>query len=386
MIQETGIMSKQTEIQWGEEIIAQLGGSNEWTDCTLGEVINLKRGYDLPKHSRKSGTIPIISSSGITDYHSEPMAKAPGVITGRYGTIGQVFFSDVDYWPLNTALYVQDFKGNDQRFIYYLLTAFDFEQFSDKSAVPGINRNHIHEAAVSIPPLPEQRAIAAVLSSLDDKIDLLHRQNATLEALAETLFRQWFVEEAKEEWVKGKLPDEFTCVMGSSPPGESYNNAGVGLPMFQGNADFGYRFPSNRVYTTDAKRLATKFDTLVSVRAPVGAQNMANETCCIGRGVAAFRYKKDPTFYSYTYFKMRSLMIEFKEFNQTGTVFGSISKADVDALSVTIPPLEIVKRFQSEVKPIDDKVISNTNQIQTLSTLRDTLLPKLMSGEVRVAY
>ncbi|RIY12402.1 restriction endonuclease subunit S [Hymenobacter rubripertinctus] len=379
-------MSKQTEIQWGEEIIAQLGGSNEWTDCTLGEVINLKRGYDLPKHSRKSGTIPIISSSGITDYHSEPMAKAPGVITGRYGTIGQVFFSDVDYWPLNTALYVQDFKGNDQRFIYYLLTAFDFEQFSDKSAVPGINRNHIHEAAVSIPPLPEQRAIAAVLSSLDDKIDLLHRQNATLEALAETLFRQWFVEEAKEEWVKGKLPDEFTCVMGSSPPGESYNNAGVGLPMFQGNADFGYRFPSNRVYTTDAKRLATKFDTLVSVRAPVGAQNMANETCCIGRGVAAFRYKKDPTFYSYTYFKMRSLMIEFKEFNQTGTVFGSISKADVDALSVTIPPLEIVKRFQSEVKPIDDKVISNTNQIQTLSTLRDTLLPKLMSGEVRVAY
>jgi type I restriction enzyme, S subunit len=122
------------------------------------------------------------------------------------------------------------------------------------------------------------------------------------------------------------------------------------------------------------------------VRAPVGAQNMAIETCCIGRGVAAFRYKKEPSFYTYCYFKMRSLMTEFKEFNQTGTVFGSISKADVDALNITIPPLDLVKMFQKQVKPMDDKVISNCEQIRTLSTLRDTLLPKLMSGEVRVAY
>ena len=114
-----------------------------------------------------------------------------------------------------------------------------------------------------------------MLNSLDDKIDLLQRQNQTLEALAQTLFRQWFVEEAQDEWKKGVIPDEFDFTMGLSPPGSSYNEDCTGTPMFQGNADFGFRFPSNRVYTTDPRRFADKFDTLVSVRAPVGAQNMA---------------------------------------------------------------------------------------------------------------
>nr|QNO49287.1 hypothetical protein ANJBEOKM_00027 [Methanosarcinales archaeon ANME-2c ERB4] len=153
-----------------------------------------------------------------------------------------------------------------------------------------LNNGMLSELTVVIPLLPEQRAIASVLSSLDDKIDLLHRQNKTLEAMAETLFRQWFVEGADEGWEEGKIPDEFDFTMGLSPPGESYNEEGIGIPMYQGNADFEFRFPKRRVFTTDPKRFAEQFDTLISVRAPVGAQNMADERCCIGRGVAAFRY------------------------------------------------------------------------------------------------
>jgi type I restriction enzyme S subunit len=185
--------------------------------------------------------------------------------------------------------------------------------------------------------LDEQKSIAFILSSLDDKIDLLHRQNATLEKMAETLFRQWFVEEAKEEWEIGKIGDEFDFTMGASPPGESYNEEGIGVPMYQGNADFGFRFPTNRVFTTDPKRYAEKYDTLISVRAPVGEQNMANERCCIGRGVAAFRYKFDNSFYTYTYYKIKSLMDEIKQFNETGTVFGSISKSDFENIDIFIP-------------------------------------------------
>lgn len=237
---------------------------------------------------------------------------------------------------------------------------------------------------ILLPDLNTQTAIASILSCLDDKIDLLHRQNTTLEKMAETLFRQWFVEEAQEDWETGKLVDEFDFTMGASPPGESYNEVGNGIPMYQGNADFGFRFPTNRVFTIDPKRFAEKFDTLVSVRAPVGEQNMANERCCIGRGVAAFRFKKDNLFYTYTYYKMKSLMDDIKQFNETGTVFGSISKSDFENIEIVIPDMISIQKFQKEARPIDDKIITNTIQIHSLNALRDALLPKLMSGEVRM--
>ncbi|ETR68175.1 MAG: type I restriction-modification system specificity subunit [Candidatus Magnetoglobus multicellularis str. Araruama] len=239
---------------------------------------------------------------------------------------------------------------------------------------------------ILLPPLPEQQAIASVLSSLDDKIDLLHRQNKTLEAMAETLFRQWFVEEAEDDWDLCTLKDEFDFTMGQSPPSISFNENGVGTPMYQGNRDFCFRFPKKRVFTTEPKRMAEKYDTLISVRAPVGEQNMANEACCIGRGVAAFRYKNNKDYYTYTYFKLKSLMDEIKEYNHEGTVFGSISKKDFEKIEVVIPHEKQVKSFQDKVKPIDDKVILNETQILSLEKLRDTLLPKLMSGEIRVNY
>jgi type I restriction enzyme, S subunit len=362
------------------------GGMGEWRECKLGEQINLKRGYDLPNRLRQNGEIPIYSSSGITGFHSEKMCEAPGVITGRYGTIGKIFFSNTHYWPLNTTLYIQDFKGNDELFFYYFLQRLDWEKYSDKSAVPGINRNDVHQEDIVIPPLLEQKAIASILSSLDDKIDLLHRQNRTLEAIAETLFRQWFIEEAQEDWKEGTLGSEFNFIMGQSPSGSSFNEEGIGVPMFQGNADFGFRFPKERVYTTEPTRFAKQFDTLISVRAPVGAQNMAHKECCIGRGVAAFRYKKNNSFYTYTYFKLRSLMEEIKKFNDEGTVFGSISKSDFEALIIAIPSSEFILRFEFFLKPVNDKVIKNCLQICTLEKLRDNLLPKLMSGEVQVKF
>ena len=247
-----------------------------------------------------------------------------------------------------------------------------------------LNNGMLSELTVVIPPLLEQRAIASVLSSLDGKIDLLHRQNQTLEAMAETLFRQWFVEEADEGWEEGVLPDEFDFTMGQSPPGSSYNQEGIGMPMFQGNADFGFRFPEERVYTTEPKRLAHPNDTLISVRAPVGAQNMAKAEWCIGRGVAAFRYKNNNNFYTYTYFKLRSLMDEIRKFDDEGTVFGSIGKTDFQRMETVLPPEDLIEKFENEAKPLNDKVIKNCNQIKLLEAMRDTLLPKLMSREMRV--
>lgn len=257
-------------------------------------------------------------------------------------------------------------------------------QIGTGTVFDSINRNDLLDLQILLPPLAEQEAIAEVLSSLDDKIDLLHRQNKTLEDMAQTLFRQWFIEGEKADWAVGTLSDEFDVTMGQSPPGTSYNDEKQGLPLFQGNADFGFRFPRNRVWTTEPKRCAEQFDTLISVRAPVGEQNMAIEKCCIGRGVAAFRYKKNRNFRSYTYYKMKSLMRKIKQFNQEGTVFGSISKRGVEDIEIVLPPFESIQDFQNITKLFDQKIVLNHSQIWGFEKLREVLLPKLINGAVRV--
>lgn len=276
----------------------------------------------------------------------------------------------------------------DKEFIYWLLRTSDYQGFIS-GAASGTSIMHtspksIKEYKFWLPSIKEQQSISSMLSSLDDKIDLLHRQNKTLEQLAETLFRQWFIEEADINWEIGTLEDEFEFTMGQSPLGETFNEIGNGIIFYQGRTDFGFRFPEPRIYTTTPTRLAKKFDTLVSVRAPVGDMNMAIAECCLGRGVAAFRYKSNPVYHSYTYYKMRSLMGQIKKFEDNGTVFGSIGKEDFKKLENIIPEKAIISKFQQIVEPFDSKLFSNTNQISTLTHLRDSLLPKLMSGEVRI--
>lgn len=380
---------------------------SEWKEYKLKDLGTLQRGRSRhrPRYAFHlyGGKYPFIQTSEIRE--------ASKYLTNYEQTYSEVGLQQSKLWPKGTLCitiaaniaelailnfdacfpdsvlgFIPNERLADLDFVYYTLTHFqrELKHIGEGSVQDNINLGTFEDIVFPIPSLLEQKSIASVLSSLDDKIDLLHRENATLEKMAETLFRQWFVEEAKGDWKIGKLRDEFDFIMGASPPGESYNEEGKGIPMYQGNADFGFRFPANRVFTTDPKRFAEKYDTLVSVRAPVGEQNMANERCCIGRGVAAFRFKKDNSFYTYTYYKMKSLMDDIKQFNETGTVFGAISKSDFENIDVTLPDTESIEKFQDAVKPIDDKIITNQIQIRTLTALRDTLLPKLMSGEVRV--
>ncbi|MEE4197532.1 MAG: restriction endonuclease subunit S [Bacteroidales bacterium] len=352
-------------------------GDISW--LTPKDLTNYKRIY-ISKGERS------ISEEGLRKSSAKLMPEGTVLLTSR-APIGYVAIASN---PICTNQGFKSFVVNaeiaNNLFIYYWIKNNKeyLESIGTGTTFTEISGSVVKDIDILLPPLPEQKAIASVLSSLDDKIDLLHRQNKTLEAMAETLFRQWFVDEAKEDWKLGKLPDEFDFTMGQSPPGNSFNEIGNGTPMFQGNADFGFRFPNERVFTKDPKRFAKPFDTLISVRAPVGAQNMAKKECCIGRGVAAFRYKANPEYYTYTYFKLRSLMNEIKQFNNEGTVFGSISKSDFEALEIMIPDFKTIEKFQLQVKPIDDKVIANCNQIESLTSLRDMLLPKLMSGEVKV--
>jgi type I restriction enzyme S subunit len=165
----------------------------KWEQCELGTVVTLQRGHDLPSQDREHGIYPIVSSSGITDHHNCYKAKAPGVVTGRYGTLGEVFYLDCDYWPLNTTLYVKDFKGNHPRWVFYLLRSLNLKDMNIAGAVPGINRNHLHKLNVELPPLQTQQRIAGILSAYDNLIENNLRRIKLLEEMAQITYEEWFV-------------------------------------------------------------------------------------------------------------------------------------------------------------------------------------------------
>jgi type I restriction enzyme, S subunit len=367
---------------------------SEWAQFKLDDLAEIHNHKRVPlsrmQRAERQGPYPYYGASGIIDHVDDYLFDGEYVLVSEDGENLKsrktpIAFKATDkFWVNNHAHILRGREPHINDLLIYYFQNLDLHPYITGAVQPKLNKANLLSIPIALPKSGrEQEAITAVLSALDDKIDLLHRQNKTLESMAQALFRYWFIDNANN-WREGVIPDEFDFTMGLSPPGSSYNEDGEGTPMFQGNADFGFRFPENRVYTTDPRRFAEKYDTLISVRAPVGAQNMAFVRCCIGRGVAAFRYKRNSSYYTYTYFKLRSLMDEIKQFNNEGTVFGSIAKRDFMAFEIDIPSDEAVDRFQTKVKPIDDKVIANCDQIRTLEKLRDTLLPKLMSGEVRV--
>ncbi len=164
---DPSVPMKDSGIEWLGEV------PEHWNVQSLKTVALLQRGHDLPAQERQLGDIPVVSSSGTFSYHAEAKAKGPGVVTGRYGTIGKIIYVDRDYWPLNTTLYVKDFHGNSPRFIYYLLMILPFDAFSDKSAVPGVDRNDLHRLLVTCPPLDEQTVVVAYLDRETTKLDAL---------------------------------------------------------------------------------------------------------------------------------------------------------------------------------------------------------------------
>ena len=305
-------------------------------------------------------------------------------------------------------------------FLYFLLRTREYRDEVLASAtgttVKHTSPSRIKEFSFLRPPIEEQRAIAEVLATLDDKIELNRRTNETLEAMARAIFKSWFVDfdpvRAKAEGRQpfgmdaataalfpdsfqdsplGKIPkgwrvaaigEDFNLTMGQSPPGETYNEDGDGLAFFQGKTDFGFRYPSKRMYCTAPTRLADAGDTLVSVRAPVGAINMANEKCCIGRGVAALRHKNGSR--SYTYYAAHAQKEAFEQFEAEGTVFGSLGRKDFEAILSVSPPTSLAERFEQMAFPFDQRVENNEHESRTLAALRDALLPKLISGEIRL--
>lgn len=401
----------------------------EWKEVDIEqtsiEIIDGDRGKNYPKNNEltNSGYCLFLSAANVTKnglqfsnnsfitkekdalLRKGKLMPQDIVLTTR-GTVGNVGFygDDVPYsnMRINSGMVIirpgEDF---DTMFLYLYLRSCYFRaqitQFQSGSAQPQLPISTLQKMKVIKPDIAAQRRIASILSSLDRKIELNNKINADLEEMAQAIFKNWFVDfepfkDGKfvdselgmipEGWKVGTLADIAEITMGQSPAGNSLNENREGMIFYQGSSDFGFRFPSIRVFTTEPKRLAVANSVLFSVRAPVGDINVAKEECCIGRGVASIKSKYG--YDSYLFYTMKSLHKLFDSFDGEGTVFGSINKKTLSAIQILLPSDGIVEQFNNIASSFDDRIRSLSDESSRLSLLRDTLLPRLMSGELEV--
>jgi type I restriction enzyme S subunit len=380
-------------------------GSEKWETLKLGDVLTLKRGYDLTQVDRKPGKVPVISSSGFSGFHNTSMVKGPGVVTGRYGTLGELFYVEEDYWPHNTTLYVRDFKGNDPRFIFYLLKTLNFGGKNDKTSVPGLNRNDLHLIKVSLPPLPTQRRIASILTALDDKIELNRRMNKTLEGIAQAVWGEWFgkyasgEEELPTETMKTNFEEHLDVERGLSYKGDGLVGPDDGgAPMYNLNSVLeggGFKYSGMKYYSGEYKeRHLVNPGELIVTNTEQGHKYLLIGYPAVipkmyGPGICShhiYRVRTKPDSYLTSQFFYYLMMHPIVREQIVGCANGTtVNMLKIDGLRVpefSLPPKKLVVDFSELAQRIWDKQEENNQQSRTLTALRDALLPRLMRGEI----
>lgn len=330
-----------------------------------------------------------ITTSGLQNSSARLLPKGTVLLTSR-APIGYLAIAKQEVCTNQGFKSIVLKSGYSPEFFYYLLKN-NMEYIigmSSGSTFAEISGTQVKNLEFNIPDYDTQKKIAGVLGALDDKIELNNKINQNLEAQAQALFKSWFVDfepfggKMPDDWKIGRLGEIADITMGQSPNGSSYNEDKQGCIFFQGRAEFGKRFPSVRLYTTEPKRMAKKNDILMSVRAPVGDFNIAVEDCCIGRGLCSIRAKGN--FQSFVLYTIWGLQKQLEIFNGEGTVFGAINKDSLNSLPITIPSLTDIVQFEHIVSSLDNIIRNNFLENTRLAELRDTLLPKLMSGEINV--
>ncbi|AQX52857.1 restriction endonuclease subunit S [Priestia flexa] len=388
-------------------------GFKNWYDKRLGEIITLKRGYDLPLKERNKGSYPILSSSGISDYHNEFKVKGPGVTTGRSGLLGKVYFINEPFWPLNTSLYVEDFKDNDPKFIYYLLQTLELENFNAGSSVPTLNRNHVHLLEVKIPDVNYQIRIGEFLYNFEEKISLNEIIIFNLEQLAQTLFKRWFVDfefpNENGEPYKSSGGEMVESELGMIPKGwnvselkeiakhskktfnpkkvEPLNVAHFSLPAFDQQeypiTENSETIKSNKYYINENSLLFSKMNpSTPRIWLPNINSDISN-VCSTEFVVLDTSYKKNKSFV-YSLIKSNEFTIYLKN-NATGSTNSRQRVSPTTAIAYKLSySEEIVNEYEKFITPLLDKILVLREENQNLISLRDTLLPKLLSGEIEL--
>ncbi|WP_341863198.1 restriction endonuclease subunit S [Gymnodinialimonas sp. 57CJ19] len=356
--------------------------SQDWREVPLGDLVTFQRGYDITKAQQREGPYPVISSSGIKSYHAEYMFDGPGVIIGRKGSLGTVFYSASQYWPHDTTLWVKNFHGNDPRFCYFFLQGMGFQQYDVGAANPTLNRNHIHSLPVAIPPLPTQQRIAAILSAYDDLIENNTRRIAILEEMARRLYEEWFVHFR----FPGHEAVEFVA------EGDDRHPVGWVLGLLSDYIELKYG---------KALKASERVEGPFPVFGSSGVVGTHNRSLVDGPGIIVGRkgnvgsvfWSEDPFHPIDTvYFVHTALPLEYVYFNlerqnflNNDAAVPGLNRQQAYSLPFLCPPNELLLRFVDVCKPLfaAHRLLNLKNA--NLRAQRDLLLPKLVSGEIDVS-
>jgi type I restriction enzyme, S subunit len=392
-------------------------------EVSLGEVCEIKQGrYLAPNQMEPTPTddcfVPVIGGNGVLGYTDQSTFPFPvPLVTCRGSKCGLMQWAEPPTWISNNAMAVY-FKENqgDNFFLHQYLLNSSFDDVTTGSAQPQITVTNLSLKKILLPDLQTQRTISSIMKNIEAKIATNNVLSKTLEDIAQTIFKSWFIDfdpvkvkmagekptgmdaataalfpDSMEESELGSVPSSWqvekfgevnNLLMGQSPPGDTYNSEGEGLPFYQGRTDFGFRFPKQRIFCTQENRVALPGETLISVRAPVGDINQAIEKCIIGRGVASALHKSNSG--AYTFSLLKSLYPRLAYFNGEGTVFGAINRTDFNNMPIVEPPAALVKSFEAICGPMNTKIRSLFLSTEALIQLRDSLLPRLISGELQV--
>lgn len=370
---------------------------NSWTRTSLGDICMFRAGTAFPKQfqGEDSGEIPFIKVSDLkhsanslyirhsanwvdmsTVEHLKASLLHPGAIV--FAKIGEGLKAErfrlvARATCIDNNLMGAIPQGVNAHFLYYLMVHTGVAHLVEGSALPYLRQSDLERIPVCVPPNDEQQRIAEVLGALDDKIESNRRIAVKCDEVASELFGQ-------AASMNQKLDEVSEVRMGVSPPGFSYNETGEGIAFFQGVRDFSYLHPVARVYTNAPKRLAKPGDILFSVRAPVGRLNIADSTCCIGRGLAAITSNRS----AICLFALRAAAAEWEKFSAEGTVFGAVNQKSLKSTLIPWPDPVAEEELEYQLSSLVALASQSERESISLSKLRDALLPELMSGRMRV--
>ena len=381
-----------------------------YSKTKLERVLELHRGYDLPERERKEGNVPIISSSGYSGLHNDCKCDGENVITGRYGTIGEVFYHEGKCWPLNTALYVSDFKENNPKYVYYLLKYILKMSIDgkDKSTVPGVDRNVLHQMEIPFcQDIKEQKELIRILEKLDERIDLNRKINDNLQQQIRLLYNYWFTQfdfpdknsnpykssggtmvwspiihrDIPVYWKVTKLLDIVSWESNSQPPkSEFIFEPKDGYIRFIQNRD--YDSDNHQTYIPYTKNLSTvdRFDILMDKYGDAGAVRYGIEGAF---NVALGKINVNrPNFQEYIRSFLESDGVYSYLHNSCmASTRASLNESNLSMLNVVIPDEDTLSAFQLQIRKIRESILLTNDENLQLENLRNWLLPMLMNGQ-----
>lgn len=364
----------------------------EWTETNLQALLKFGNGKSRPK---TPGNVPVYGGNGILDHADMANYDGETIVIGRVGAYcGATYFEDRPIWVSDNALSAKVKGENEIKFLFYHLKNLRLNQFAEGSSHPLVTHTLLNAIETTVPTNPkEQKAIAEVLSSLDDKIDLLQRQNKTLESLAETLFRHWLIDSAQDNWQRQGLLDVIEIVGGGTPKTSNVSYWDGDVPWLSGGdiASAHKSFAATSAKTISMEglknspaKLLPKFATIISARGTVGKYCMLARPMAFSQSNYGVLPRIKNTF-CFSYLLINYIVDELQS-AAYGSVFDTITTTTFSDVKLKIPDCETINRFELQVAPIFQKKIKCVEQVALLQKFRDTLLPKLMSGDVRVSY